>query len=193
MPHQNLETFCPSSKAEWRLWLEENHQTKSSIWLIYYRASTKIPSLTWSDAVDVALCFGWIDSTKKSIDEERYMQYFSQRKAKSSWSKINKDKVAVLIQNKEMTEAGHRSIARAKEDGSWQMADMVEALLVPQDLKAALATSDKASKFYDSLTKSSKKSLLYWLASAKRSATRQKRLLVIMSSASEGLLPPQFR
>ena len=74
MHNKEIETYCPKSPTDWRTWLENNHESEQSVWLIYFRVSTKIPSLTWSEAVDEALCFGWIDSTKKTIDKERYMQ-----------------------------------------------------------------------------------------------------------------------
>ena len=88
MAKKEIETYCPKSRSDWRKWLEKNHQSEQSVWLVYYKKSTNIASLSWSDAVDEALCFGWIDSTKKTIDQERYMQYFSRRKANSNWSKI---------------------------------------------------------------------------------------------------------
>jgi uncharacterized protein YdeI (YjbR/CyaY-like superfamily) len=94
---QEFETFCPKSRQEWRKWLEDNHLDKQSIWLIYYKKKTNIPTVTYSDAVDEALCFGWIDSKAKSIDEQKSMQFFSKRKVKSVWSKVNKDKVVLTV------------------------------------------------------------------------------------------------
>ena len=120
MSKKEAETFCPNSRKEWRKWLKENHQLKQSIWLVYYKASTKVPSLSWSHAVDEALCFGWIDSTKKTIDEARYMQYFTKRKPNSTWSKINKDKVAQLIKNDLMAKAGFESIETANRTAPGQ-------------------------------------------------------------------------
>ncbi len=119
MSKKEVETYCPKSPSDWRKWLEKNHAEKQSIWLVYYRTATKIPSLSWSEAVDEALCFGWIDSTKKTIDKERYMQYFSKRKPSSTWSKINKDKIVKLTQNNLMTKAGFDSVETAKK--KWNM------------------------------------------------------------------------
>ena len=99
MSKNEVVTYCPKSRQEWRNWLEKNHQLEQSIWLVYFKTSTNLPSITWSDAVDEALCFGWIDSTKKTIDKDSYMQYFSRRKHTSNWSKINKEKVDDLIKN----------------------------------------------------------------------------------------------
>jgi uncharacterized protein YdeI (YjbR/CyaY-like superfamily) len=193
MSKKELETYCPESRSDWRTWLEKNHQTKQSVWLVYYKASTNIPSLSWSDAVDEALCFGWIDSTKKTIDEERYMQYFSRRKPKSMWSKINKEKVAVLIKSKSMTKAGFDSIEIAKKNGSWTILDEVEALIIPEDLKEELAKFKGSAEYFDNLSKSAKKILLHWVVFAKRPETRQKRIVEIAENASKELKPKQFR
>lgn len=193
MHKKEVETYCPKSHAEWRKWLEKNHQSEQSIWLVYFKSSTKKASLSWSEAVDEALCFGWIDSTKKTIDEERYMQYFSKRKPKSIWSKINKEKVAKLIQNELMTKAGFDSIEIAKQNDSWTSLDEVEALVIPEDLKEKLANYKEAMEYFENLSKSAKKILLYWVASAKRTETRQKRILEIAENASENLKPKQFR
>ena len=115
MPKKDIESFTPKSQADWRKWLEKNHVSKEAIWLIIYKVSSNIPSVKWGDAVDEALCFGWIDSTKKSIDKDSYMQYYSKRKPNSTWSKINKDKVVKLIKNKQMTKAGLACIDIAKK------------------------------------------------------------------------------
>ncbi|WP_422004167.1 YdeI/OmpD-associated family protein [Roseivirga pacifica] len=193
MTEKPLATFYPKSRAQWRAWLNKNHESTQSIWLIYYRSSSNKPSLSWSDAVDEALCFGWIDSTKKTIDKESYMQYFSKRKPNSMWSKINKEKVDKLIEENLMTDAGFQSIVIAKENGSWNALDDVEALIVPKDLKEALATNREAMAFFNGLSNSAKKLLLHWVTFAKRPETRKKRIVELVESASQGLKPKQFR
>lgn len=193
MTEKPLVTFHPKSKAEWRAWLSENHQSEQSIWLVYYRSSSNKPSLSWSDAVDEALCFGWIDSTKKTIDKESYMQYFSKRKPNSMWSRINKEKVTKLIEENLMTDAGFQSIVIAKENGSWNALDDVEALIIPKDLKEALASNLEAMAFFNELSNSAKKLLLHWVTFAKRPETRKKRIVELVESASQGLKPKQFR
>ena len=193
MLKKEIETYCPGSRADWRKWLEKNHQSAQSVWLVYFKTSTKIPSLSWSDAVDEALCFGWIDSTKKTIDKERYMQYFSRRKPNSTWSKINKEKVDKLIQNHLMTKAGFDSIETAKQNGSWTISDEVEALVIPEDLKEEMENYKGSIEYFDSLSKSDKKILLHWVVFAKRTETRNKRILEIAESASKNLKPKQFR
>ena len=114
MPKKEIETYYPKNQTDWRNWLDENHQLKQSVWLVFYKKSTKVASISWSEAVDEALCFGWIDSTKKTIDAERYIQYFSKRKPNSIWSKVNKDKIAYLTSKKLIQKAGYKSIEIAK-------------------------------------------------------------------------------
>lgn len=193
MPQKEIKTYCPKSQEDWRNWLEKNHRLKQSVWLVYFKSSTKIPSISWNEAVDEALCFGWIDSTKKTIDKERYMQYFTRRKPNSAWSKVNKEKVVKLIQNDRMTKTGFDSIETAKQNGSWTILDKVEALVVPEDLKGELVNYKGSMEYFDSLSKSDKKILLHWVVSAKRSDTRQKRILEIAENASKNLKPKQFR
>ena len=190
---KDIETFCPNSHIDWREWLEKNHQLKQSVWLVYFKSSTKVPSISWSEAVDEALCFGWIDSTKKTLDKERYIQYFTRRKSSSAWSKVNKEKVANLIKNGRMMKSGLDSIETAKRNGSWAFLDEVEALVIPEDLKEELAKYLDAKQFFDGLSKSVKKILLHWVVSAKRPETRQKRILEIAQNASEKLKPKKFR
>lgn len=192
MEIKEIETYCPKSPKEWRKWLEKNHESKQSVWLVYFKASTKTPSLSWSEAVDEALCFGWIDSTKKTIDEERYMQYFSKRKPSSTWSKINKDKVAALIQNKLMRKAGFDSIETAKQNGTWSLMDDIEKLIIPMDLKSALSEKEGLLDFFQSQSKSIQKPILHWVVAAKRPETRSKRIEEIVRLAAKGERPKQF-
>lgn len=185
--------YCPTDKQDWRKWLTVNHETKEAIWLIFYKTKSPNYNMSWSESVDEALCFGWIDSTKRTISDEKYKQYFSKRKAKSNWSKINKDKVKSLIEQGRMEEAGHKSIAIAKENGSWSFLDEVEALVTPNDLREALKVHQGSMEYFERLSKSSKKILLHWVISAKRKETRQKRILEIVENASNNLMPKQFR
>ena len=187
------ETYCPKSRTDWRKWLEKNHQSKQSVWLVYFKLSTKVASVSWSEAVDEALCFGWIDSTKKTIDKERYMQYFSRRKPNSTWSKINKEKVAKLIQNNLMTKAGFDSIETAKQNGTWLLMDDVEKLIIPEDLRIALNKNESSMEFFQSQSKSIKKTMLHWVVIAKRIETRKKRIAEIARLAAKGIRPNQFR
>ena len=190
---KDIEDYCPSDKQDWRKWLELNHNKKKAVWLIFYKKKSPNYNLSWSESVDEALCFGWIDSTKKTIDTEKYIQYFSRRKVKSNWSRINKVKVKTLIEQELMKEEGYKSIEIAKENGSWTFLDEVEALLIPEDLKEEFENYKGSIEYFDSLNKSAKKILLYWIVSAKRKETRQKRVLETAENASKNLKPKQFR
>ena len=170
-----------------------NHNKKEAVWLVFYKIKSQNHNLSWSESVDEALCFGWIDSTKKTIDNEKFKQYFSKRKAKSNWSKINKDKVKTLINQGLMEEEGYRSIESAKTNGSWTMLDGVEALIIPDDLKKEFANYKGSIEYFGSLSKSVKKILLHWVVSAKRKETRRKRILEIVENADLNLKPKQFR
>jgi uncharacterized protein YdeI (YjbR/CyaY-like superfamily) len=182
-----IETFCPTSQQDWRQWLTENHCSKQSIWLIYYKKQTQKPSISWSEAVDEALCFGWIDSTAKSIDSETYRQFFCKRKPNSVWSKINKEKVERLLANNLIAPAGLESINIAQQNGSWSILDDVEALKMSEDLATAFAAQPDALNFFLSLSKSVQKSILQGLVLLKRTETRQKRIAEIVARAAQKL------
>ncbi len=190
---KNAEDYCPRDKKDWRAWLELNHNKKEGVWLIFYKKKSPNYNLSWSESVDEALCFGWIDSTKRAVDSTIYKQYFTKRKAKSNWSKINKDKVKTLIDQGLMEEEGYKSIEIAKENGSWTILDEVEALVIPEDLKTAFANYEGSMEYFDSLSKSLKKIILYWIVSAKRKESRQKRILEIVENARKNLIPKEFR
>jgi uncharacterized protein YdeI (YjbR/CyaY-like superfamily) len=187
-----IESFCPTDQQDWRKWLAINHEQKDAVWLIIYKKNSPTPNLTWSEAVDEALCFGWIDSVKKTVDNERYKQYFSKRKAKSNWSKINKAKIDKLSQLGLIAEAGIKSIEIAKKNGSWTILDAVENLEIPLDLDQKLAQTPEAKDYFLSLSKSVQKQVLYWIISAKRPETRQKRIDEIVIAAANREKPTQF-
>lgn len=190
---KDIKEFCPSNQKGWRNWLELNHEKEDAIWVIFYKKKSPKHNMSWSDSVDEALCFGWIDSTKRSIDDEKFKQYFTKRKAKSNWSRVNKEKVDSLIAKGLMQSAGYKSIEVAKENGSWTILDGVEAMEIPVDLSTELARLEGAQEFFEGLSSSAKKILLYWVISAKRDETRQKRISEIAVNASQGLKPKQFR
>jgi len=187
------ETFCPASPQHWREWLQAHHAEKQSVWLIYHKKQSSTPSLTWSQAVDEALCFGWIDSRAQPIDGERYRQFFSRRKPGSGWSKINKAKVERLTAAGLMAPAGLASIEAAKQNGAWALLDDVEALRLPADLAQPLAAQPLAASYFESLSRTDKRNIMQWLVLAKRPATRQKRIAEIVDLAARELKPAQFR
>jgi len=189
---KDIEIVYPATGKEWRQWLEKNHRSKESVWVVFYTKASGKPTLQWSEAVDEALCFGWIDSKKVAIDKERSHQFFSKRKAKSTWSKINKDKVARLTEAGLMSQAGFESIELAKQNGSWNILDTVEELLIPDDLEAAFAARPGSKDFFLGLSKSVKKMMLSWLVLARRPETRQKRIEELAESAAQKIKPKQF-
>jgi len=193
MSGHEMDTFYPTNRMEWRKWLLENHRSRQSVWLIYYKIKSGKPSLKYDDAVDEALCFGWIDSKAKPIDDERFMQFFSKRKAKSVWSKINKEKVGRLIAEGLMTDAGLECIEIAKQNGFWSILDTAESLEIPDDLEAGFLIIPGSKDYFLSLSRSDKRNILQWLVLAKRIETRQKRITEIVELAGQRLKPKQFR
>lgn len=188
-PKIELQQIYIQNRQEWRDWLTHNGHTSPGIWLVYYKVTTGKPSVKYTDAVKEALCFGWIDSKAKSIDAERYMQMFTPRKAKSVWSKLNKSYIEELIELGLMAEAGLQKIEAAKADGSWTTLDAIEELVVPMDLQTALETSEAASRYFEQASNSTKKSLLFWVESARRQETRAKRIAQLVESAAENKNP----
>ena len=193
MPEKETPIFYPKNLAKWRKWLEKNHIAERAVWVVFHSKKSELKSITWSEAVDVALCFGWIDSKKVKIDEETAHQFFSKRKPKSTWSKINKNKVEKLIEQGLMTEAGRRSIETAKQNDSWTILDEVEELIIPADLEAELANNPNSKDFFLSLRKSVRKIILAWLVFARTTETRQKRINEIVESAQQNLKPKHLR
>ncbi len=185
MEKTETEQFYPKTPKEWRSWLQKNHLKKDAVWVVFYKKSSGKPTLSWSDAVDEALCFGWIDSTKKTLDAEASIQFFSKRKAKGTWSKINKAKIIRLTEEGLMMPAGLACIERAKENGSWTILDTVEELTIPKDLEKAFKARPGAKAFFLSLSKSVRKMMLHRIVMAKRPETREKRITEIADSMGE--------
>jgi uncharacterized protein YdeI (YjbR/CyaY-like superfamily) len=189
MPEREIETFCPANRQQWREWLQEHYDRRRSVWLVYYKKNSATTGITYNDAVEEALCFGWIDSTVKPLDEERYRQFFSRRKPTSTWSKVNKERVRRLVDSGQMTTAGLARIDLAKQSGSWEMLDDVEALVIPADLENAFAERPIARDYFSSLSRSDKRNILQWLVLAKRPKTRQNRITELVDQADQKLKP----
>ncbi len=187
-----IETFYPKNRQEWREWLRNNHDKKKSVWLIYYKKNSNTPTVSYSDAVDEALCFGWIDSKSKPVDKVKFMQFFSRRKEKSVWSKVNKQKIERLTREELMSESGFAIIEKAKQNGSWTILDEVEALIIPADLEKEFQKRRKAKEYFLSLSRSDKRNILQWLVLAKRQETRAKRITEIVELADKNQKPKQF-
>ncbi len=175
-------------RAAWRSWLATHAETTTAVWLVYFKKGSAQPSITWDEAVEEALCFGWIDSKAKPIDDARYKQYFSPRKPSSVWSKVNKARVERLIADGLMREPGLRAIDIAQANGSWSALDDVEALIIPDDLAAAFAASPGTREAFDRLSRTNRRNILQWIATAKRPQTRAKRIAETVSAGAEGPL-----
>jgi len=193
LKEKEIETYCPGSQKEWRQWLKKNHNSKESVWLILYKKESDRPVISWSGAVDEALCFGWVDSKRKPLDKEKFKQFFSKRKPKGTWSRINKEKVRQLIDSGLMSKAGFECIENAKQNGSWAILDEVEDLKIPRDLAKEFKTQPGSKDYFLSLSKSVRKSMLQWLVLAKRPETRKKRIDEIAELAAQKQKPKQFR
>lgn len=162
---------------EWRDWLDSNHdQYEQGVYLIFYKLETNIPTMRWEEAVKVALCYGWIDSTVKSLGGGKRQQYFCPRNPKSTWSKLNKSYIAELALQGLLHKSGLKTVALAKETGTWTAMDAVENLEIPDDLQKAFKANTMAFSNYKNFSPSYRKSYLSWLHNAKRQTTRDKRI-----------------
>lgn len=191
MPAQELKKYYAKNRKAWRKWLEKNHAESPGIWLIYYKKSSGKPRVSYEDAVEEALCFGWIDSTVKSLDEEKFMQRFTPRKTRSGWSGINKNRVEKLLNDGLMTQAGLSKIETAKKDGSWNKLDKIYAppdqLEIPPELQKAFSKNKKAEKNFAGFPVFIRRQFLSWIDDAKRPETRKMRIrqTLLMASANK--------
>ncbi len=173
---------------EWREWLHENHELHpQGVYLIFYKLEMDIPTMRWEEAVRVALCFGWIDSTVKSLGDGKRQQYFCPRNAKSVWSAVNKNHLKQLKKEGLLHEKGKKAIAEAKKNGSWTALDDVENLIIPEDLQKEFDINPLAYANYNAFTRGARKSYLYWLNQAKREETRLKRISEIIDLCSKNI------
>lgn len=175
------------SRAAWRAWLAGNHAQKEGIWLVVFKKHMGDHYVSWDEVVEEAICFGWIDSRTRRLDDERMMLLFSPRRAGSPWSRLNKERVERLSAAGLLAPAGLAAIERAKKDGSWSVYDEIEDLIIPPDLGAALAANAPARRRFDAFGDSSKKGILWWIKTAKRPETRQKRIADTVRLAEHGL------
>jgi uncharacterized protein YdeI (YjbR/CyaY-like superfamily) len=169
----------------WREWLHHNHDSSAGVYLTFYKVNSPFESMRWEEAVQVAICYGWIDSTVRNIDEHSRKQLFTPRKNKSVWSKLNKTYIEKLIADNLMHESGLTKIKIAKENGSWTSLDAVEDLLIPEDLAFAFEQNKTAYDNYQNFSPSYRKSYLYWLNQAKREETRNTRITTIIELCNQ--------
>ncbi|WP_299064939.1 YdeI/OmpD-associated family protein [uncultured Polaribacter sp.] len=173
--------------VEWRNWLADNHQKQQGVYLIFYKVENEEASMRWEEAVKVAICFGWIDSTVKSLGNGKRRQYFCKRNLKSVWSALNKKYVKELISNNLMHKSGLEIIDIGKKNGSWNALDKVEKGIIPDDLQIEFNKNKTAFDNFNNFAPSYRKSFLYWLNQAKRKNTKEKRIAEIISLCEKNI------
>lgn len=177
--------FHPRNRKQWRDWLAKNHAKAEGIWFVYFKKSANKPRVSYDEAVEEALCFGWIDSLPRKIDDEKSKLLFTPRKPKSVWSKLNKTRIEKLIETGAMTEIGLAKIEAAKADGSWNRLDASDNLEIAADLQKAFDENKTAAKNFQAFPNGVKKAILQWLNAAKRTETRRKRIEETVSMAAK--------
>jgi uncharacterized protein YdeI (YjbR/CyaY-like superfamily) len=182
-------TVQPRSREAWRAWLGKHHAKAAGVWLRFAKKASGLPTVTYNDAVEEALCFGWIDGLMRPIDDTFYMQLFTPRKAKSAWAQSNKMRVTRLIDQGLMTPAGLAAIEAAQACGSWDALTAAESLKVPSELRKAINANASAKKHWPEFTESQRRQFLYYLASAKRAETRDRRIREIVLFAARKVTP----
>jgi uncharacterized protein YdeI (YjbR/CyaY-like superfamily) len=182
-----MEQLYVRTLSEWTSWLEEHRETSSGVWLVFYRKDSGKPSLTYEEAIEEALSHGWIDSIIKKVDEECYLRKFTPRKDDSKWSDLNKKRVDKMIREKRMTSAGMAKVEIAKQNGVWDKPEEPRPQFeMHNEFQAALGRNPGALEFFDSLNKADRQQYIYWVASAKREETRQKRIKASLELLQKG-------
>ena len=171
-----MEQLYVENLAAWRSWLQVNHDSTQGIWLVYYKKESGKPSLSYEESVEEAVCHGWIDSIIKKIDDESYMRKFTPRKDDSKWSDSNKKRVTKMIRENRMTEYGMAKVEIAKKNGIWDKPETRPHFVMHEDFQAELDRNPKVLEFFNTLNKADKQQFIYWVASAKREGTREKRI-----------------
>lgn len=189
----SLGTVRAANRDEWRAWLAAHHDAETGVWLVLRKKASKEPGVTYEEAVEEALCFGWIDSRTMRIDESAYRQLFTPRRRGGNWAASNKARVERLIAEGRMTPAGLAVIEAAKADGSWDALDHIDALEMPDDLLGALAANPDAQRHFDAFPDSAKRMILYWVTSAKRAETRANRIATVVDLAERNLRADQVQ
>jgi uncharacterized protein YdeI (YjbR/CyaY-like superfamily) len=187
-----LETRAFASAAEWESWLREHHESAPGVWIMFARKGSGLPTVTYLEALHAALCFGWIDGQARGHDDSHYLQRFTPRRARSIWSKRNRDFATALIESGRMQPAGLREVQRARDDGRWDAAyDAPSTATVPDDLRAALDADPRAAALFAGLSSQNRYAILHRIQTAKRPETRARRIekFVAMLARGETLYP----
>jgi len=191
--HNGIKTFYAGTRKAWRRWLEKKQDKEQSVWLIIYHKASATKSVYYDEAVEEALCFGWIDSIAHKRDTESKYQFFARRKPKSNWSKANKDRAAKMIAAGLMTAAGQLLIDHAKKTGTWEALAAVQNSVIPGDLQQLLNKNKAALQHFLAFPPSSKRIILEWIHNAKKDGTRQKRIEETVRLAADNIKANHFR
>jgi uncharacterized protein YdeI (YjbR/CyaY-like superfamily) len=178
--------YHAESRDQWRAWLVAHHDDERGVWLCSWRSTVDRPRCPYPDAVEEAICFGWIDSTINVLDEERNLQMFTARKPRSTWTRLNRDRAARMEAAGLMTDAGRAAIDVARGNGWWTILDPVEDLIEPDELAASLDSDPEARRHWDDFPPSARKAMLWWVVSAMKAETRAKRISAIVTGAARG-------
>ncbi|MFM2363380.1 MAG: hypothetical protein RLZZ316_2282 [Bacteroidota bacterium] len=190
---QAKQEFYAKDRKAWRNWLLKNHAVKENCWLIIYKKESNTPSIYYAEAVEEALCFGWIDSKPNKRDAESFLLFFSKRKPKSVWSALNKQRIAKLDAAGLLMPAGIAMIELAKQTGTWAALEAVDALIYPADFKKALQKNKTAAACFEAFPKSTKQGILQWILSAKKEETRKQRIAETVSLAAKNIRANQWK
>ena len=186
-PRDDLPVMAFDSDQAWQSWLDANHGASPGIWLQIAKKASGIPTVTYAEALEVALCYGWIDGQRSGYDADYFLQRFTPRRPRSKWSRINVDKVAELTRSGRMHPAGLAQVAAAKADGRWAAAYGGSATItVPDDLRAALDANTAAREFFDTVSRTNRYAVLYRIHDAKRLETRAKRIAMMVQMLADG-------
>jgi uncharacterized protein YdeI (YjbR/CyaY-like superfamily) len=187
MPRDDLPVIGFEDSAAWESWLDEHHATAAGAWLKIAKKGCREPTVSYAEALDVALCYGWIDGQKGGLDEEFWLQRFTPRRPRSRWSLINTEKTARLVEAGRMRPAGLREVETARADGRWDAAYAGQAAItVPDDLASELASNDAARAFFETISSVNRYAILYRIGDAKRPQTRAKRIATYVAMLAEG-------
>jgi uncharacterized protein YdeI (YjbR/CyaY-like superfamily) len=188
---KSIEKLYVTDRDKWRTWLKRNHKTKKEIWLIYYKKHTGKPRIPYDDAVEEALCFGWIDSTVKRLDDEKYIQKFTPRNTKSTWSELNIKRARKMIKEKKMTTPGLEKFNNAikKKINKTEAKPQKKEIVIPSDLKKALTKNKKALGNFNNFAPSYKRMYIGWINSAKKQETKEKRIARVVAWSAKNQKP----
>ena len=189
----NIQAIFAATRKEWRKWLQKNHKSEQSVWLIIFHKKSKTKSIYYDEAVEEALCFGWIDSKPNKRDEESYYLFFAQRKPKSKWSKANRERAERMTRQGLMTRSGQALIDLAKGSGTWEALTDVQNSVIPEDLQKAFAKNKVAYKNFQAFPPSSKRIILEWISNAKKPETRSRRIEQTVELAAKNIKANHYR